>query len=82
MYLSAKEALDYCADLIDDQAVIFFDDWNTANLADKNMGEKRAFDEFLDENPKFEVEEFGAYSAYGSLNGKIFLVSNTEFSNN
>lgn len=82
MYLSAKEALDFCAPLIKDHAIIFFDDWNTAGLAKKNMGEKCAFDEFLEENPKFEAEEFSTYSYYGSPNGKIFLVSNNELDQN
>jgi len=78
MYLSAKEALDFCAPLIKDQTVIFFDDWNTGDLAAKNMGEKRAFDEFLHENPRFTAEKFGSYSYRGIPNGEIFLVTNTE----
>ena len=75
MYISAKQALDFCADLILDQTVIVFDDWNSYALAEQNMGEKRAFDEFLKENPKLISREIGNYSYQNFTNGKLFLVS-------
>ncbi len=81
MYLSAKEALDFCVPLIKDQTVIVFDDWNSFDLAARDMGEKRAFKEFLAENPQFEAEEIGGYSYRSSPNGKIFLVSHKQNSN-
>jgi predicted O-methyltransferase YrrM len=72
MYLSAKEALRFCASLIQKEAVILFDDWYSGDrLADRNLGEKRAFDEFLSENPYFKAEELSSYRE----NAKIFLVS-------
>ena len=77
MYLSAKEALDFCAPLIQDQAIILFDDWHAGELAQKHMGEKRAFDEFLEENDQLTAQEFGAYSYRGVPSAKIFLVTNT-----
>jgi len=77
MYSSAKEALTFCKPLILDTAVLIFDDWNSANLADRNMGEKRAFQEFLDENPHFKAEEFGVYKYKGFQNGQLFVVTNT-----
>lgn len=75
IYSSSKEALNFCAPLIKDQTIIFFDDWNSSNLAEKNMGEKLAFDEFLQENPELKAEEFGSYSFSSNPNGKIFLVT-------
>jgi hypothetical protein len=66
---SAKEALAFCASLIGEEAIIFFDDWYP--LAKKNMGEKRAFDEFLNNHPFLAAEAFGSYLPHG----KIFLVS-------
>lgn len=68
MYLSAKTALEFSAPLIVDEAVIVFDDWFP--LADRNLGEKRAFDEFLQAHHYFEVKEFGTYPPYG----KIFVL--------
>jgi hypothetical protein len=82
LYSAAKEALTFCVPLIVDKTIIFFDDWNAANLASRNLGEKKAFDEFLIENPQFEAEEFGNYSCHGKQNGMIMLVSlkNTKIS--
>ncbi len=75
IYQGAKEALEFCAQLIVDKSIIVFDDWNP--LAKQNKGEKRAFDEFLESHPQFRVEEFGEYNYQpGDLNGKVFIVSN------
>ena len=71
IYSSAKTALDFCAPLIGDHAVIFFDDWNSGGLAEQNLGEKRAFDEFLQENPHFTAEDFGSYGD----NSAVFWIS-------
>ncbi len=77
LYSAAKEALDFCGPLIRNEAVIFFDDWNP--LAKDNKGEKRAFDEFLQENPWFKAEAVGEYSSFtpGDFNGKVFRVCRT-----
>ena len=75
MYISAKEALDFCVPLIKDKTIIIFDDWNSANLAKRNLGEKKAFEEFMNENPHFEYFDFDNYSYQGFQNGEIKLVS-------
>lgn len=72
LYASAKTALRFCAPLIDDQAVIFFDDWWPAMLGARNQGEKRAFDEFLQENPSLTAREMSSYHPEAA---KVFLVS-------
>jgi O-methyltransferase len=64
LYSSARTALAFCAPLILDRAVIFFDNWNSSGLAEKGLGEKRAFDEFLAEHPEFratDLQEMGRY---------------------
>lgn len=70
LYSSAKEALEFCEPLIQERAVIFFDDWNAGNLAEKNMGEKRAFKEFLGKYAAFRAEEIGSYNN----NSKVFCL--------
>lgn len=76
LYSAAKQALDFCGPFIHDEAIIFFDDWNP--LAKENKGEKRALDEFLQENPHFKAEAIGSYSwEPGDLLGKIFRVNRT-----
>jgi len=47
LYSSARTALEFCAPLIRDDAVILFDDWWPETLGKANAGEKLAFEEFL-----------------------------------
>lgn len=62
LYSSAKQALDFCAPLIADEALILFDEFHPRGLRGKYVGERRAFDEFLRENPCFSAEPFGKYA--------------------
>jgi hypothetical protein len=71
IYASTKPALAFCAPLIGDEAVVFFDDWFSGGLADRNEGEKRAFEEFLSAHPEFKAEDFGDYGC----NSKAFVLS-------
>ena len=41
---------------------MFFDDWHSAELADRNLRERRAFVEFLEQHPEFETRPAGSYS--------------------
>lgn len=65
LYSSSKEALDFCVPLIQDTTIIFFDDWT-----DEVIGENKAFNEFLKQNPNFQIEEIGKYNP----TGKIFML--------
>jgi predicted O-methyltransferase YrrM len=71
IYSSACTALGFCAPLIRDCAVIVFDDWNPGGLASKEMGEARAFKEFLAVNPSLTAEEIDLRV------GRVFLVTRT-----
>ena len=72
IYTSAQQALSFCAPLIGDRAAIVFDDWHSAgDLAARGLGEKRAFDEFLAENPGLEATEVESYAP----NAAVFIVS-------
>jgi len=72
MYSSARTALEFSAPLIEDKAVIFFDDWWPDELGSRDLGEKRAFDEFLLAHPEFSAEELESYYPRAA---KVFLVS-------
>jgi hypothetical protein len=63
LYQSTREALQFCTPLVAGRAVMFFDDWFP--LADRNLGEKKAFDEWLVENPQFVAYEFRDFKPYG-----------------
>jgi O-methyltransferase len=69
LYSSAQEALSFCAPLIADRAAIFFDDWFP--LADRHMGERKAFDEFMAANPELSAEDRGSYDE----TSKVFYVT-------
>lgn len=66
IYSSTVDVLKFCEPLIQDEAILFFDDWNSNFLADKNLGEKKAFDEFLHAHPEFSVEDFGTYADHAA----------------
>jgi O-methyltransferase len=72
LYTSTKTALEFCLPVLGDDTVVFFDDW-WPELVAKNMGEKRALDEFLAEHPEFSAEEQPDMS-YKS-EAKVFLLT-------
>lgn len=70
IYASARRALDFCAPLIAERAVILFDDWHADDLAARGLGEKRAFDQFLAANPDLAAERLPSYAK----NAEVFMV--------
>lgn len=70
IYSSSITALNFCAPLIRDHAIIFFDDWKD----DITFGEYKAFSEFLAANPQFKSESIGQYKPMG----KVFHVSRSD----
>ena len=74
IYASATQALAFCGPLLADTSVIVFDDWHSFGLSDRNLGEKRAFDEFLGENPSLRATDIGTYTRRGAVSGRVFLV--------
>jgi O-methyltransferase len=73
IYSSTKEALAFCTPLIKDKALLLFDDWHTGQLAEKNLGERKAFEEWLSANPCFSAEPFGSYR----VKSETFMVTRT-----
>jgi O-methyltransferase len=72
LYSSAKAALDFCAPLIQDHAVVVFDEWLPGTLGADNVGERRAFDEFLAANQSLSATEL---ESYAPEQAKVFAVS-------
>jgi hypothetical protein len=76
IYSSTKQALEFCEPLIKHHAVIVFDDWHSGDdLAARDLGEKKAFEEFLEQHPDLQAEQTGNYSCFGYANGVVFYVS-------
>jgi O-methyltransferase len=76
MYLSTKQALDFCVPLIQQEAVLIMDDWYAfdGSFVERNMGQPRALKEFLAENPHFQTTDVGPYSVFGRLAGHVFAL--------
>jgi O-methyltransferase len=55
LYSSTVEVLRFVEPLILDEAVLIFDDWNANDLASKDLGEKRAFEQFMHAHPELSV---------------------------
>jgi macrocin-O-methyltransferase TylF-like protien len=63
LYASTVEALAFCAPLLGDTTLFIFDDWHSGGLADQGLGERRAFDEFMEAHPELAARTVGSYSA-------------------
>lgn len=77
LYTAAREALDFCKPLIKDETIMVFDDWHPGELAAKSVGEKRAFDEFLEASPELSSTYLEDLSGY-SDRAAVFLVTRSE----
>ncbi len=64
LYSSTKKVLKFISPLFVPGSVIIFDDWYCfpPNL---EMGERKAFNEFLEENLNLKVEEWKSFSTFG-----------------
>jgi O-methyltransferase len=73
LYSSARTALDFCAPLIRDRAVVVLNNWNAGGLGPEGLGEGRAFEEFLATNRDLAAEELPSFSYFDLA--KVFLVT-------
>lgn len=74
LYSSTKQALDFCAPLIRDEALILFDEWKVTRHPDKTLGEQKAFREFLRHWGCFSAVAFGRYAE----RSQVFFLSRTQ----
>jgi O-methyltransferase len=75
LYSSACEVLAFCEPLIGAQAVLVFDDWHASGLADRGMGEAKAFEEFLATHEELRAEELHGLNYKDKRDPMIFLVT-------
>jgi len=64
LYQSTVPVLDFIADLLQSGSIILFDDWDCFGGAE-DLGELRAFREFLDGHPEWTAEPFVRFREYG-----------------
>jgi predicted O-methyltransferase YrrM len=60
-YSATRTALGACLPVLNDTAVMYFDDWHAFDLAAQGEGERRAFEEALAEHPELTAEPFPDY---------------------
>lgn len=70
IYTASRDALLFCGPLIDDQVVIFFDDWGWMSDIGQ-IGQKEAFDDFLAAFPQLTAEPLPSYLPQA----RVFLVT-------
>jgi predicted O-methyltransferase YrrM len=70
LYSSTRTALAFVHPRLSRHTVLLFDDWTTSDLHEKDMGEKRAFEEWLEEHPELEASPLPDYGR----NSRVFLV--------
>lgn len=64
LYMSTVSALDFLTDLVQPGTIVIFDDW-MAFRGDAELGEQKAFREWLARNPHLEPVEFGKMGWHG-----------------
>jgi len=62
IYSSAKLILNYIEPMIKDRVLICFDDWKLKDLDLYELGESKAFEEFMVENKSIQIEELQSYN--------------------
>ena len=65
LYQSTVDAFNFCEPIFAETTIVMFDDWYP--LADRNEGEKRAFDEFLALHPEWTAEQLFPYEPQGMV---------------
>jgi O-methyltransferase len=70
---STALALEFCAPLIRDRAIFYFDDWAAAKLSQRGLGERAAFEAWLAAHPEFVARDLP--SLQYNDDSRAFLVS-------
>lgn len=71
LYHSSVKVLDFLKDMLIDNSILTFDDWNCFD--DEKKGERLAFNEFLAKNKEIKATEFFSY--HKEKYGKAFIIN-------
>ncbi len=64
LYSSTVEVLNFIKDMLIDKCILMFDDWNCFDK-DERRGQRKAFNEFLENNNEFSAQPYFSYASYG-----------------
>lgn len=73
IYSASRRALWFCEPLIEDEAVLILDDWGARSRLDE-IGQREAFEEFLEAFPHFQTRPLSAYRP----EARMFVVRRVE----
>lgn len=75
LYSSTQSVLEFVTPLIHRAAVFVFDDWDSSDLASKNLGEAKAYREYLAAHPEFTSEELPGLNYKDKAGPRVFLLA-------
>jgi hypothetical protein len=64
LYSSTVEVLDWLAGYLDEGSILLFDDWDSFG-GRSDLGQKKAFGDFLDAHPELRAEDLLTYEYHG-----------------
>jgi hypothetical protein len=73
LYISASQALRFLGPLLQEGSILMFDDWGNFGASDER-GERRAFREFLEENPHLQAEPYIDFGQPDFWHGQSFIM--------
>lgn len=74
LYSSTVDVLRFVEPLVGSHAVLVFDDWDSGDLASKQMGERLAFEEYLAAHPHFGAEEIPGLNYKDKAGPRVFML--------
>lgn len=75
LYEAARDVLNFVGPLLSNKSFVIFDDWN-CNKANPELGERKAFAEFLENNSNIKSEPYGQFG----YNCQVFFLEKTSAS--
>lgn len=73
LYSSTRDAIAFAEPLFGRRAILFFDDWHAAGMAEQGEGQRRAFEEFLAEHGDIGARELEGLDYNSRV--KVFMLS-------
>lgn len=71
LYSSTKQALDFSFDLLNNDAILIFDDWFSSQ---ENQGQQKAFKEFIENHKNIDIIHEDTYKYFDRISSKLFYI--------
>lgn len=71
LYSSTKQALNFSFDLLNNNAILIFDDWFSSQ---ENQGQQKAFKEFIENHKNIDIIYEDTYKYFDRISSKLFYI--------